>query len=722
MTKFWCAAVVAVAVVLSSATPSLGFAGIADEAVPTPGLVNDAMSLAISYETTFYPEDGGVPRPLRTPGLAVPVIGGLVENTPIDVDGDHVPDLVASATINAARDTVSVFIRRVPTETSRLSMSIEVHAKPPPKEGQIRDTVYFGYHARGGAPSAFRGTVRFNDAAKTFKSPLASDKNLGPDYDVLAATYTVSPPPPKAQGRFGTWAIRVVGGTYDVGNRADPIGGSLHYFPNTAKFTAGLGLSVPDKVTDGTPLVIRHADNRGAGSLTASVIPQGKSELRNVVTSIGGVPKELKVTVGRRVDYEASSRVKSFRFAADLPEPAKYESKPEAIRVAAKDLPTRFQLLYSRGLFGVSTLSAGAGFGEIAAAAAGDAASAKPPYNGGRNEIVIANGIGQKFYAGVRVANIREALLVKEATENILKYDFDVAHPRPLSSSVRLDGNTTHIALHIQEPPKQLVVRSPINKGATKFDITSSAPIPWVSVLLEKKLRDSRDTMTNLRADITNIPRRLDVCIAADFACGRRQDVQGRSTKLGWKAEQLFDLLSDISVAVKTYGTSKKKLIGLSGEFCTGHRATFAKNGCNRPWAGTYVKVKDLRFRDVTMALGSGSSCPPGVKEDGLLLMALHTDTAGITAKSVKVNTLSDFIDCFGYHGFTSSGAKVTTAKVPDAVAARKYATILETDSLPPEDKLEAGTIYCRSSMSIKTEGGLKQHVDGGAVLHGCWP
>lgn len=672
-----------------------------------PSLLPPLTSTVVTYHTVFYPPKGA-PITRDTTGVITPLIPIKV---PIDVDKNNIPDLSASTTINAALDTVTVSFSRMLGDKSRLKLSVEVIATPPSTTGLPREKVHFGYYAGGGAPKEFKGTIRFLKAAKSLKSPLASD--------TIVADYTASPPPPKGQSKLGIWSLRVLGGLFNgaADKRTDVLGGSMTYLPNSGPkpLKAGIGLSIPPAISDKAPLVIRHADNRRAGSLIATVTDQAAG--RNATATIGGVPKDLTVQLGdQQLNYTASARVNSIGVTANLGNGAQ-RGQPHFIRVKARDLPTNWRaFLGGDERVGFATLSAGRGIGELAVAA-DDVSPAKLPADT-KNALALTMVPGAEFYAGARLFNVRKAIYASFSDSKFISYEFDAAQPRPLNVSAALGppGSSTALKVGVREPPRTLSITSP-NKGPTKFQIEASARIPKLELELVKQTVEAPGNL-NLSADIQHIPPKVEFCLASNFDCGRRQDVVGRQTDLTWKAEQLFDLLSDVSMSVNTRGTAKKNLqIDLT--LCSGPGSRFTATGCHRePTGGLHLGVRDMRFRDIAFTFGGGSSCPPGVVEDGLVLMALDTDSQGLSARGIAVDTLSPkFQDCYGVH---DAERTFISSKMPDPVRAQRYATIIDVNGNPDDDLEGVGSIQCPSSFNITVSGWISKYFNAADFLDDC--
>lgn len=670
--------------------------------VPSP------KSTAITYHTVFYPPGGGAPIPRDTPAVITPLIPLKI---PIDVDKKAGFELNASTTINEALDTVTIEFTRYPGSKGPLKLSAEVIATPPATTGLPRKKVHFGYDARGGAPKHFKGTIRFLNAAKTLKSALASE--------TIVADYTVTPPPPSAQGRFGFWSVRVLGGMFNgtPDERTAVLGGGLMYFPISGLKTlkAGVGLSVPVAVSDKTPLVVRHTDNRPSGTLKATVTDQAAG--RSASATIGGVPKKLTMQLGdEQLDYKASARVNSFVVAASLGNGSQ-RGQPHFIRVKARDLPTTWRaFLGTDERVGFTTLSSGRGIGELAVAA-DDVSPAKAPTGPKENSIALTAVPGTEFYAGARLFNVRKAIYVNFPDSKFLTYEFDAAQPRPLRAAAVLGSpqSSTALTVGVRQPPKTLSITSP-NKAPTRFLIDASAGIPKLALRLERRTTEASGNL-NLDADIQHIPRKVELCLASNFACGRRQDVLGRQTDLTWKAEQLFDLLSDVSLSVNTRGTAKKDL-QLDLTVCTGPGSHFTKTGCHRPQSGLYLGARKVRFRDLALTFGGGSSCPPGIREDGLVLVGLHTAATGIRAQAIYVDTQSPaFQDCYGFHDAEHT---IITSRMPDAVIANRYATIIDANGNPDDDLEGVGSIHCPSSFDITVSGWITKHFNAAGFLDDC--
>lgn len=237
-------------------------------------------ALDYQYVTRFKRPDGTEIVRRHTALVNVP--------TPLNVDGDLLPDLVATVQVLSLTQ-FSLRIDRFLTEVSTTPVKIEAIVDDPTAGALPREKINVGYDARAGrAPSSWKATATLPDDGSDALTTLNIVK------DVTGAGPTIT----------------TVGGLFDGDSlaRRDPLGGAIRYTPVPAQ--ANLGLTL------GSYMEVRAGAVTPTNVEASAEIVDGPREQR-VGATIGSLPQSLSVRLEepgvnqRRVTYAASASVPS---------------------------------------------------------------------------------------------------------------------------------------------------------------------------------------------------------------------------------------------------------------------------------------------------------------------------------------------------------------------------------------------------------------------------
>ena len=208
--------------------------------------------------------------------------------TPLNVDGDLAPDVVATVQVLSLTQ-FSLRIERGLTEFAQLPLKIEAIVNDPTAGGLPREKVNVGYDARDGrAPNAWQATASLPDDGSDALT------TLNVVNDIAGAGTTIT----------------TLGGLFDGDSlaRKNPMGGALDYTPVPTQATLGLTL--------GAYMEVRAGANLPVGVKARAEIVDGPHE-QLVDVDLAGLPQSLRVrleepgTNQRIVTYEASAGVPS---------------------------------------------------------------------------------------------------------------------------------------------------------------------------------------------------------------------------------------------------------------------------------------------------------------------------------------------------------------------------------------------------------------------------
>jgi hypothetical protein len=246
--------------------------------------VNQALcaipALDYQYVTRFKKSGGGEIVRRHTALVNIP--------TPLNVDGDLLPDLVATVHVFSLTQ-FTLRIDRFLTEFSTTPVKVEAIVDDPTAGALPREKINVGYDARSGrAPNSWKATASLPDDGSDALTTLNIVKNVS--------------------GAGAT--ITTLGGLFDGDAlaRKDPMGGTIQYTPVPAQATLGLTL--------GSHVEVRAGAGTSTNVQAGAEIVEGPREQR-VGANINALPQVLSVrmeepaTNQRRVTYAASASVPS---------------------------------------------------------------------------------------------------------------------------------------------------------------------------------------------------------------------------------------------------------------------------------------------------------------------------------------------------------------------------------------------------------------------------
>lgn len=237
-------------------------------------------ALDYQYVTRFRKSDGTEIVRRHTALVNVP--------TPLNVDGDLLPDVWATAQVFSLSQ-FSLKIDRDLLELSTLPVKIEAIIDDPTAGALPRQKINVGYDARASrGPTNWKATATLPDDGSDALTTLNIVKNVS---------------------GAGT-TITTVGGLFDGDalNRKDPMGGAIRYTPVPAQ--ANLGLTL------GSYMEVRAGAGTPTNVQASAEIVDGPREQR-VGANIGSLPQALSVRMEepganqRKVTYAASASVPS---------------------------------------------------------------------------------------------------------------------------------------------------------------------------------------------------------------------------------------------------------------------------------------------------------------------------------------------------------------------------------------------------------------------------
>jgi hypothetical protein len=208
--------------------------------------------------------------------------------TPLNVDGDVLPDVVATLQVLSLTQ-FTLKIERMLLETAPLPVKIEAIVDDPTAGGLPRENINVGYDARDSrAPNTWKATATLPDDGSDALTTL----NIVQDVTGAGTTITT------------------VGGLFDGDSlaRQDPMGGAITYTPVPAQATLGLTL--------GSYMEVRAGANVPVGVKAHAEIVDGPRQ-QLVDFNLAGLPQSLRVrleepgTNQRIVTYAASASVPS---------------------------------------------------------------------------------------------------------------------------------------------------------------------------------------------------------------------------------------------------------------------------------------------------------------------------------------------------------------------------------------------------------------------------
>jgi hypothetical protein len=237
-------------------------------------------ALDYQYVTRFKKAGGGEIVRRHTALVNIP--------TPLNVDGDLLPDLVATVQVFSLTK-FTLRIDRFLTEFSTTPVKIEAAVDDPTAGALPREKINVGYDARSGrAPNSWKATASLPDDGSDALTTL----NIVKDVSGAGATITT------------------LGGLFDGDAlaRKNPMGGTIQYTPVPAHATLGLTL--------GSHMEVRAGAGTSTSVQAGAEIVDGPREQR-VGAKINALPQALSVrmeepgTNQRRVTYAASAIVPS---------------------------------------------------------------------------------------------------------------------------------------------------------------------------------------------------------------------------------------------------------------------------------------------------------------------------------------------------------------------------------------------------------------------------
>ena len=208
--------------------------------------------------------------------------------TPLNVDGDLLPDVIATVQVFSLTQ-FTLKIDRMLLELAPLPVKIEAIVDDPTAGGLPRENINVGYDARDSrAPNTWKATATLPDDGSDALTTLNIVK------DVTGAGTTIT----------------TVGGLFDGDSlaRRDPMGGAITYTPVPTQATLGLTL--------GSYMEVRAGANLPVGVKARAEIVDGPRE-QLVNFNLAGLPQSLRVrleepgTNQRIVTYAASANVPS---------------------------------------------------------------------------------------------------------------------------------------------------------------------------------------------------------------------------------------------------------------------------------------------------------------------------------------------------------------------------------------------------------------------------
>lgn len=250
--------------------------------------------------------------------------------TPINVDADDAPDLIAQVQV-LSFERFELRIIRAPGETSALPASVEALVTPP---GDLpRDHVNFGYDATGSrAPTSFVATGLIGDQAKAR------------GVETVALDHAITGAGPR---------LAILGGLYDGSptQRTEPIAGRLTLAPVP---TAG-GVDLTAEEDDVFVRLRNNLPTRASAAVSIKEDAERTVALANLDKAPGVVEVDYEKSPDEQdIDLRASEAIDDLGFVL---REYKGDDLREQVRLGAKKVPTEVRIDFGHRPGGARDLS-----------------------------------------------------------------------------------------------------------------------------------------------------------------------------------------------------------------------------------------------------------------------------------------------------------------------------------------------------------------------------